>query len=396
MYFCKKFTLMRSNKTFLFIFLFWFIPILSMAVDIKVRVLSEYDVKSIDVKIVSGSYMMLCNNVKVFVEDLNPNEAITLTFHDNQIRVEKGIEFIGSYNYIEFIGKKYNNVFSLSSSQIDRKRSFEEDLVLTARNAMLLINRIDLEKYVAGVVQSEVFGSSNDVEFFKIQATVSRTYCLANLNRHLKEGYNLCDAVHCQSYKGRCKNSDILRGTFESFSDVIVDSTNKLISTAYHSNSGGITEDAKNVWQVQVPYLRSIVDTFSIGAKNYQWEKAIPKQQWIKYFVNRYGEKYNTPEIQEIIFNFKQTERIAKWVIDNDTIPTKNIREYFSLRSSFFSVNMANDTVYLRGKGYGHGVGLSQEGAIKMVKLGYSYIDILRFYYNNVNVVKYTEIIDFQ
>jgi stage II sporulation protein D len=50
----------------------------------------------------------------------------------------------------------------------------------------------------------------------------------------------------------------------------------------------------------------------------------------------------------------------------------------------------------LQGKGYGHGVGLSQEGAIKMVKLGYSYIDILRFYYNNVNVVKYTEIIDFQ
>ncbi len=364
--------------------------------DIKVRVLSDYKVKSVDVKIVSGKYMMLCNNLKVFVEDLAPDEAITLTFHDNQIRVEKGIELIGTYNYIEFIGKKYNNVFSLSSPQIDKKHSYEEHLTIIARNDMLLINRIDLEKYIAGVVQSEVFGSSEDVEFFKIQATVSRTYALANINRHLKEGYNLCDGVHCQSYKGRCSNPDILRGTFESFSDVIVDSTNKLISTAYHSNSGGMTEDAKNIWQVKVPYLRSIVDTFSIGAKNYQWEKSIPKQQWINYFISKYGDEYKNSETQEIIFNFKQSERIAKWVIGNDTIPTKNIREYFNLRSSFFSVEMQNDTVYIHGKGYGHGVGLSQEGAIQMVKKGYSYIDILRHYYSNVHVVKYTEIINFE
>lgn len=387
---------MRLYKTYFLFLLIVLIPTCLVAVDIKVRILSEYAVKSVDVKVVSGSYMMLCNSVKVFVEDLSPNEAITLTFHNNQIRVEKGIEFIGVYTNIEFIGKKYNNVFSLSSPQIDRKRSYEEHLIVSVRKEMICVNRIDLEKYVAGVVQSEVFGSSEDVEFFKIQATVSRTYCLANLNRHLKEGYNLCDAVHCQSYKGRCKNGDILRGTFESFCDVIVDSTNKLISTAYHSNSGGMTEDAKNIWQVKVPYLSSIVDTFSIGAKNYQWEKAIPKQQWINFFVSNYGEKYNTPEMQEIIFNFKQQERIAKWIVDKDTIPTKNIREYFTLRSSFFSVNMENDTVYLHGKGYGHGVGLSQEGAIKMVKLGYSSIDILRFYYNNVNIIKYTEIIDFQ
>jgi stage II sporulation protein D len=261
---------------------------------------------------------------------------------------------------------------------------------------MILVNRIDLEKYIAGVVQSEVFGSSNEVEFFKIQATISRTYCLANINRHSKDGYNLCDGVHCQSYKGRCTNPDIMRGTYESFSDVVVDSNNKLISTAYHSNSGGITEDASNVWQVKVPYLRAIVDTFSIGAKNYEWKKAIPKQQWINFFISKYGDEYKNSETQEKIFTLTQDKRISKWVIGDDTIPTKNIRDYFKLRSSFFSVEMQKDTVYLYGKGYGHGVGLSQEGAIQMVKMGYTYIDILRFYYRNVHIVKYTEIIDFE
>ena len=383
------------NTLFFFLILFLIIPSL-YSVNIKVRVLSEYKVKSVDVKIASGKYMILCNNVKVFVEDLSPDEALTLTLHNNQIRVEKGIELIGTYNFIEFVGKKYNNIFCLNSSQIDRKRIYEEHLTVVANgNDMVFVNRIDLEKYVAGVVQSEVFGSSEDVEFFKIQATASRTYALANINRHLKEGYNLCDAVHCQAYKGKCTKPDILRGTFESFSDVIVDSSNKLITAAYHSNSGGMTEDAHNIWQAKVPYLRSIIDSFSVGAKNYEWGKNIPKQQWINYFISKYGENYKKPEIQEEIFNFTQNERIAKWVIGEDTIPTKNIREYFSLRSSFFSVELANDTVYLHGKGYGHGVGLSQEGAIQMVKKGYSYIDILQFYYSQTQVVKYTEIIDF-
>ena len=78
----------------------------AFSADIKVRVLSSYNVKTVDVKIISGNYMMLCNNLKVFVNNLIPDEAITLTFHNNQIRVEKGIEFIGTYNQIEFIGKK--------------------------------------------------------------------------------------------------------------------------------------------------------------------------------------------------------------------------------------------------------------------------------------------------
>ena len=130
-----------------------------------------------------------------------------------------------------------------------------------------------------------------------------------------------------------------------------------------------MTEDAKNIWQVQVPYLLSVVDTFSIGAKNYLWEKSIPKQQWLNFFINKYGEKYKSPELQEEVLNFTQDKRIAKWVVADDTIPTKNIREHFNLRSSYFSVETKNDTVYLHGKGYGHGVGLSQEGAIRMVKL---------------------------
>ncbi|MCL2130885.1 MAG: SpoIID/LytB domain-containing protein [Lentimicrobiaceae bacterium] len=363
--------------------------------NIKVRVLADNKLKTTVVSVVSGTYSVICDNVKIFPADLSVNSAVTLTHIDGKIRLEQGLEFIGIYSNIEFIGSKYNNIFSLKPPDVSPARVYEENVSVSVLDGNLVfVNTVSLEKYVSGVVQSEILGSSDDVEFFKIQAIAARTYCLANLNRHLSHGYNLCDGVHCQSYKGRCTQADILRGTYETFNDVIVDSNNRLISTAYHSNSGGMTESAGNVWQTNVPYLQSIADTFSIGARNYEWEISIPTKQWVNYFVSNFGSKYAQSPYFEKITQFEQPYRTAKWIIDSDTILTKDIRAFFKLRSAFFSVHIKGDNVLLKGKGYGHGVGLSQEGAIQMVKLGYSYMEILRFYYQDIKIVKYTEIIN--
>jgi stage II sporulation protein D len=343
----------------------------------------------------TGKYAILGDNLKVISMDLETTTLITITYYEGKIRVEKGLELIGVFSAVDFLGIKYNNTFSLKINELSVKRIYEENLsIKTIDGGLLLANMIGLEKYIAGVVQSEVFGSSEDIEFFKIQATVSRTYCLANLNRHLAQGVNLCDGIHCQSYKGRCTQANILKGTYETFSDVVVDTSNKLIYTAYHSNSGGMTESAANVWKQEVPYLQSIKDTFSVHARNAQWEKIIPRKTWIDFFVKFYGEKYSQPENQTRIFALLQNERKPFWIIDTDTIPTRDIRQHFGLRSSFFSVFSRGETVVLKGKGYGHGVGLSQEGAIEMVRQGYGAADILKFYYNGAQVVKYTDIID--
>ena len=166
--------LMRSLLLCLLLSLMWTENV--QAINIKVRILSEFNVKSFDFKTVAGQYMLLCDNARVFEEDLKPGEAITISLHDSQIRVDKGLELIGTYAQVDLIGTRYSNVFSVQSPQAGKKRVYEERLSVSVHHGMLLINRIDLEKYVAGVVQSEVFGSSNDVEFFKIQATAARTY----------------------------------------------------------------------------------------------------------------------------------------------------------------------------------------------------------------------------
>jgi len=377
------------------LFLVFFVANQANGMNIKVRVLADNKLKTTVVNVVSGTYSVIGDNVKIFPSDLTVNSAVTLTYIDGKIRLEQGLEFIGIYSTIEFIGTKYNNIFSLKAPEISPARIYEENVSASVSGGNLVfVNTLSLEKYVSGVVQSEILGSSDDVEFFKIQAIAARTYCLANLNRHLAQGHNLCDCVHCQSYKGRCTQPDILRGTYETFNDVLVDSNNRLISTAYHSNSGGMTENAGNVWQADVPYLQSIVDTFSVGARNYEWEQTIPAKQWVDYFVSKFGSKYSQPAYMEKITKFEQPYRIAKWVIDSDTILTKDIRTHFKLRSAFFSVSPKGDNVVLKGKGYGHGVGLSQEGAIEMVKRGYSCMEILRFYYKDVKIVKYTDIIN--
>ena len=386
---------MKKVKIYILSVLFFSAVYSAGGMNIKVRILAENKLKTMNVSVVSGTYSIICDNLKIFPADLTVNSAVTLTYIDGKIRLEQGLEFIGIFSDIEFIGTKYNNIFSLKAPDISSARIYEENLWASVLGGNLVfVNTVSLEKYVSGVVQSEILGSSDDVEFFKIQAIAARTYCLANLNKHLMHGYNLCDGVHCQSYKGRCTQADILRGTYETFNDVVVDSNKRLISTAYHSNSGGMTESAGNVWQTDISYLRSILDTFSIGARNYEWELNIPTKQWIDYFVTNFGSKYAQPTYVEKITKFEQPYRIAKWIIDTDTILTKDIRAAFKLRSAFFSVYPKGDNVLLKGKGYGHGVGLSQEGAIEMVKRGYSCMEILRFYYSDVKIVKYTEIID--
>ena len=389
--------MMKILRIYIVLFLTFIAGYQAIGQNIKVRVLADSKLKTTVVKVVSGTYSLIGDNIKIFPADLTVNSAVTLSFIDGKIRLEQGLEFIGIYSNIEFVGTKYNNIFSLKSPDMPQARVYEENVSVTVSGSgLVFVNTVSLEKYVSGVVQSEILGSSDDVEFFKIQAIAARTYCLANLNRHLAQGHNLCDGVHCQSYKGRCTQPDILRGTYETFNDVVVDSNNRLISTAYHSNSGGMTENAGNVWQTDISYLRSIVDSFSVGARNYEWEVTIPLKQWREFFVNKFGAKYSQPAYLEKITKFEQPYRIAKWGIDADTVLTKEIRTYFKLRSAYFSVYLKGDNVLLKGKGYGHGVGLSQEGAIEMVRRGYSCAEILRFYYRNVKIVKYTDIIDLQ
>ena len=73
-------------------------------------------------------------------------------------------------------------------------------------------------------------------------------------------------------------------------------------------------------------------------------------------------------------------------------IPLKNIRIDFKLKSTFFSLTCVGDTVFMKGRGFGHGVGLCQEGAMRMVELGWSYLKIVQYYYRDVKIINFEDI----
>ena len=112
----------------------------------------------------------------------------------------------------------------------------------------------------------------------------------------------------------------------------------------------------------------------------------------LTYLETKYNFNIKDSVKLQKIFNFTQYKRKVYLI---DSIPLKTVRADFKLKSAFFSINPKGDTLYLQGKGYGHGCGLSQEGALRMVTKGYSYKDIIRFYYKGIEIKKYDDVVKF-
>ena len=85
--------------------------------------------------------------------------------------------------------------------------------------------------------------------------------------------------------------------------------------------------------------------------------------------------------------HFKQEFRKANLEFANIRVPLKNVRTDFQLKSTFFSLEPNGDTLILSGRGFGHGIGMCQEGAMRMTKNGYNYKDVLNFYYKDVHII---------
>jgi stage II sporulation protein D len=259
-----------------------------------------------------------------------------------------------------------------------KQRTYEGNLEVTPLSGgLLIVNDVEFETYIAGVVQSEIYGNQTDI--FRIQAIISRTWALRNLAKHAADGYNFCDHVHCQAYLNRCIRPDIMLGAIESSGETLVDADGNLIETPFHSNSGGETANSEDVWRSALPYLRSVTDTFSFGMRQTDWVKNIPVDRWLNYFSRTHKIDTRDSALRDSLLTFSQEHRKVRLL----GVPLTRIRVDLQLKSTFFSVSLdsATNSVVLHGHGYGHGVGLSQEGAIRMVSLGIPYDSILYHYY---------------
>jgi len=358
---------------------------------LDVKVFTGYKITSLNFTPLSGKYSMFFADKKII--DILKNETILLRIEKDSIKIVKGTQTLGTYTSLTLSGGGLLNSFKVKPGNTEAKeRIYDDDLRLSVVDGkFLIINHVEIENYVAGVVQSEGGGSVKDNDFYLVQAITCRTYAFNNLKKHSKEGFNLCDSVHCQLYQNRCKNYEILAATYKTAGDVIVDKDNKMIAAAFHSNSGGQTINSEDIWNIPTTYLKAVNDTFSLKMPNATWEYKILQTNWLDYLKTRFNYDVVDQAKKNYALTFKQDKR---QVFFADSIPLTAIRQDLGLKSTWFSI-VDNQGGYLifKGRGYGHGVGLSQQGAIRMAQLGYSYMDIIKFYYKDVNVVNYDELI---
>jgi stage II sporulation protein D len=308
--------------------------------------------------------------------------------NDSLVQVKNLDRVIGIFSRIRLRGYGPRNQFFLKLSSEKNNRLYDDDISISADKPNLkLLSIIDLEHYVSGVVQGEA-GLRRPPEYYKVQAIICRTYALNNLARHINDGFELCDLVHCQVYNGVSKNPDILNAVEATKGIVIVDANNQLINAAFFSNCGGQTLNSEDVWNSPLPYLKSRPDTFCLHQPAAVWQKLMLVSEWNNYLTKKEkGLKCDTTK------SYYDTIPISKRVYLYDKgylIPLKEIRGDLNLHSTFFSITKTDNTVTLDGRGYGHRVGLCQEGAIHMTQTGYNYQQVLHFYYTGVQLIDYT------
>ncbi|MEO7081477.1 MAG: SpoIID/LytB domain-containing protein [Flavobacteriales bacterium] len=268
------------------------------------------------------------------------------------------------------------------------ERSYPGSLELSKAGGNLkMVATVPLEEYVAGVVQAEA-GKGHWLEYYKLQAVSCRTYALTNKRRHAGEGFEVCDATHCQVFQGRNRQDSIRLAVDLTRDLVVVDSDIRLIHATFHSNCGGETMNSEDVWSKSEPYLISTIDTFCLHEPHAVWEKSVPRTKWLNYLRKEYG--VNTDDSNVVASVTQHVPECRELFLANISpeVSLTRLRRDFHLRSAYFSVHSEGDMVVLNGRGFGHGVGLCQEGAMHMARGGYSYTDILHHYFTDVHLVK--------
>jgi stage II sporulation protein D len=354
--------------------------------NLMVRIYAHLKINDASVQVVKGDYKLLGDG-KLLAES-SGEFAFKLSYNNDSIDIYAADKLIGKFRYVKFYTENGNEI-RIRLINPDRKpRVYQQSLIFSvAENNLKIINDVEVDHYIAGVTEAETGRRAGD-EFYKVQAILARTFALAHVNKHVAEGFSLCDQVHCQVYYGKTKTPAITEAVESTKNMVVVDENLNLIVAAFHSNSGGQTANSEDVWGARTSYLRSINDSFSLKMPNATWQRKMLVEDWLTYLKLKHNYPTENESARQIALNFQQPYRKVFLEANNVKVPLKFVRQDLQLKSTFFSVKpLNNDSVLFTGRGYGHGLGMCQEGAMNMSKKGYNYYQILNFYYKNIQII---------
>jgi stage II sporulation protein D len=257
--------------------------------------------------------------------------------------------------------------------------------VLVKGTGLALVNDVDLEEYIKGVVPAEMSPGWHP-EALKAQAVVARTYALYQRTLNKTREYDLVSTVQDQVYQGRQGVDQRVQEAVESTRGLAVAYQNAPIYAAFSSTAAGPTEDAMNVWSKDLPYLKGVDCPFDVNAPRYQW-RAVLKVQDLENTFRRQG--VDVGAIASLTpFAYSRAGRVTKLRILHSRgeliLRGEDFRRligYSVIPSTQFDVESMGAEIALSGRGSGHAVGLCQWGAKEMAEHGYPYTTILAYYF---------------
>ncbi len=355
-------------------------------------------------------YRITIKNGKLLLLEVK-NDAVLEEF-TAPIRITSQLEGVHKYPFY-VLNMKYGKGDFWQKS-IDR--AYRGDLEIIVRNEKItLINVINIEEYLYGVLSAEIQADS-PADALAAQAVAARTIAIRNKGRHKAQGFNFCDDVHCQAYKGLFAETSPTTKAVDTTRGEIIVYESKPIESFYHSNSGGCLAadvfgepkfliekaDAKeakipqNLYEEEMWFLNE-PESFSGDVKSdkFRWQRIYDSEDYeniygvniailINIFTKEQGDCFHNKKIEVVKLKGNET-------IEGDLA----IRNYFDkLKSSAFKLDIAFNReggallLIFWGAGFGHGSGMSQDGAKTMAKEGYNYKEILKHYYYNVEIEK--------
>lgn len=268
-----------------------------------------------------------------------------------------------------------------------KKEEVKEEIKLALKNTLTgEIKNIELEDYIVGVVAGEMPASFNE-EALKAQAIASRTYAMYKM-KNSNGTYDLVTDKTNQVYITEDKMKSLWQENFDYYfekikkavydtKDLIMTYNGDIILSLYFARSNGKTEDAIAVFGSNEEYLKSVESP----EENLTSEVTISKDK----FCNKLNISCDAINISNVLKS--SSGRINSLNINGKTFKGTEIRTLFDLKSTDFDISIGSEIKFVT-KGYGHGVGMSQYGANKLAQNGKNYEEILKHYYQNINIEK--------
>ncbi len=346
----------------------------------RVLIFADQEYSRLQIKVKSGSYTLTAFTPdSVFTMDYGPDDVHPLYTFRGDLRLNRaGCDSIRISTKDTFV------VRVLRGKNWTAERPYLGDFTLRPNLIYLEgIVRTPIAPYIAGVVEAEGGSSSTAEAYYKAQAVLARTWLITNLKKHITDGYHVKDDQSSQAFKGvpQSKNAALIASACTALGDTIALHNGVPIIGFYHSNSGGYTALPQEVWSKALPYCRVVLDPFSKKGSKAEWEKTYSWEEWQKYW-SRYIDWSVTD--WTAFFNQLPDTRSTHWTLGTQSFKMETVRRDFKWRSAYVLPQATTEGVVVHGYGFGHGVGMAQQGAMLMGKAGFDWKEILDFYFKDL------------